>query len=308
VTITLNPCVDRSFSVAQLVPDRKLASTDLRDDPGGGGINVARVIARLGGDVRALWSSGGDMGRRLARRLERERLAHAPISIEGDTRANLIVTDASTGEQYRFGMPGPTLTEAARNEWIEQLRRLPSSTRYAVFSGSMPGETPVAWFAELLRATPSGIRVVVDAKRDALRQALAVGVYLIKPNLHELEEIVGRELEDDDDIARAARELVDSNGAEVVVVSLGRGGAMLVTADARERFTSPAVPVRSKVGAGDSMVGGLVAALDQDSSLVDAVCRGVAAGAAAVITPGTELCRREDVERLSSRVGREEHV
>jgi 6-phosphofructokinase 2 len=297
VTITLNPCIDRSFSVERLVPERKLDGHDLRDDPGGGGINVARVATRLGGTARALWSAGGDTGRRLARLLDREQLPHAPVDIAGEVRENLIVTDASSSVQYRFGLPGPELDAEARARWVDQVRELPASTSFAVFSGSLPGTTPAAWFAELIAATPRGIRIIVDTKREALTRALDVGVFLIKPNVHELEEIVGRELVGDAEVERAAGELV-RRGAEVVVVSLGRAGALVVTSKGSDRLVAPSVPVRSKVGAGDSMVGGIVAALDRGWSLADATRFGVAAGAATVTSPGTELCRREDVERL----------
>lgn len=306
VTVTLNPCIDKTFSVERVVPDRKLAAENVREYPGGGGINVARVITRLGGDARALWSCGGDTGRRLARLLDAENVPHEPIPIEGEVRENLIATDASSGEQYRFGMPGPLLTDGERAHWVECLQQLPSSARYVVFSGSLPGGMPAEWYGDLLRAVPSGTRVVVDTKRDALRRALQAGVYLIKPNARELGEATGRELSDDEQIERAAREIVERGGAEVVIVSLGRGGALLVTADGIERFSAPSVPVRSKVGAGDSLVGGLVTALDQGRRLEEAASLGVAAGAAAFMTEGTELCRREDTERLARSVRRQE--
>jgi 6-phosphofructokinase 2 len=305
VTVTLNPCVDKTLSVERVVADRKLAGEDVHEYPGGGGINVARVITRLGGDALALWSCGGDMGSRLARLLDAERLSHLPVPIEGEVRENVIVTDRSTGEQYRFGMPGPRLSEAERLRWIETLRGLPVSTEYVVVSGGLPDAAPGDWYGDLLRALPKGARVIVDSKQEALRRALEVGVYLIKPNLRELEEIVGRQMSRDEEIQRAAREIIERRGAEAVLVSLGRGGAILVTAREMDHFTTPPVPVRSKVGAGDSMVGGLTAALAEKRPLEEAVRFGVAAGAAAVMNEGTELCRREDAEQLFQSVRRQ---
>lgn len=298
VTVTLNPCIDKTFSVDHVIADRKLACADMHEYPGGGGINAARVATRLGGDARALWSCGGDTGRRLAQLLDAENVPHTPIPVEGRVRENLIITDASTGEQYRFGMPGPPLTEEERARWVERVRSLPSSVRYIVVSGSVPPGTPGKWYVELLHALPSRARVVVDTKRDALRRALDAGVYLIKPNVRELEEVAGRELPDDERIQEAAHEIIGRGGAEAVLVSLGRGGAILATAEAMERIHAPAVPVRSKVGAGDSTVGGLVTALDQGRPLAEAARFGVAAGAAAVMAPGTQLASREDAERL----------
>lgn len=297
-TVTLNPCIDKTFWVERVVADRKLAGRDVHEYPGGGGINVARVITRLGGDAHALWSRGGDMGSRLGQLLDAEQVAHLPIPIDGEVRQNVIVTDRSTGEQYRFGMPGPRLSEAEQSRWIEAVRGLPESVEYVVVSGSLPDAAPLDWFSDLLRALPRGARIIVDTKQEALRRALEVGVYLVKPNLHELEKVIGRELPHDEEIARAALEIIGRGGAEAVLVSLGRGGAMLVTAQGTEHFASPPVPVRSKVGAGDSMVGALTAALSEKRPLAEAARLGVAAGAAAVMNEGTELCSRADTERL----------
>lgn len=306
VTITLNPCIDKSFSVERIVADRKLAGHDVREYPGGGGINVARVIARLGGRGEAYWSCGGAIGNRLGRLLDAEKVPHAPLSIEGEVRENLIVTDRSTREHYLFTMPGPSLTDADRMRWIEGLRRLPPSVEYVVFSGGLPYLLSPQWYGELLGTVPRGAKVIVDAKQDALRQALERGVYLVKPNVRELSEIVDRELAHDLEIEQAARELVNAKGAQVVVVSLGPGGAILVTPDRVERFSAPSVPVRGWVGAGDSMVGAIVAALGQNRPLEEAVRLGVAAGAATVMNEGTALCRRRDVERLYPHVHRQE--
>jgi 6-phosphofructokinase 2 len=141
----------------------------------------------------------------------------------------VIVMDRSTGEQYRFGMPGPRLSDAERLRWIEAARGLPVSTEYVVVSGGLTAAAPGEWYGDLLRSFPRGARIIVDSKQDALRRALDVGVYLIKPNLGELEEVVGRQLSRDEEIERAAREIIERRDAEVVLVSLGRGGAILVT-------------------------------------------------------------------------------
>jgi 6-phosphofructokinase 2 len=304
VTVTVNPCIDKSFAVARVVPERKLSAHDLRHDPGGGGINVARVITRLRGEVRALWTCGGPTGELLAQMLDAESIVHEPVLIRDSVRENLIVGDDSTGEQYRFGLPGPELSEAERGEWLVRLRGCTPAPAYVVLSGSLPPGVSADWYAELIRAAPGGARVVVDSKREALARAVEVGVYLIKPNAAELAEITGEQPDDDQGIEAAARDIVEGGGAEVVLVSLGRGGALLVTHAGVERFSAPAVPLRSKVGAGDSLVGGLVGALARGDSLTDAAAHGVAAGAATVMTPGTQLCRPEDVARLYERVGR----
>ncbi|HEY8570375.1 1-phosphofructokinase family hexose kinase [Microbulbifer sp.] len=298
VTITLNPCIDKTVSVAQILPNCKLACRDVGAYPGGGGLNVARVITRLGIDVSAYWTCGGENGRKLGQFLDAEKVRHLPIPIAASVRENLIVQEESSGNLFRFGMPGPLLAETERNQWREQVRQIPSSTQYVVFSGSLPEGTPPEWYGELLRMVPEGIHVVVDTKMAALRHALAVGVYLIKPNVRELEELVGRELTDDTAIEQAVREIIDRRGAEVVLLSLGRAGVILATKDGLERISAPSVHLRSKVGAGDAVVGGLLSALSRGMALLEAAKFGVAAGAAAVMTEGTELCRSEDAEQL----------
>lgn len=302
LTVTLNPCVDKTLTVSRVVPDRKLPVREVRRDPGGGGINVARVVHRLGGSVGTLWNCGGRGGEVLAELLDREGVPHHPQPMQDETRENLIVTDDSTGQQYRFGMPGPALTPEERSAWEDRLRHWPDPPAIAVFSGSLPSEAPLEWYGQLLAGWPDTTRVVVDTKRDALSKALDCGIYLAKPNVHELEQIVDRELQDDEEIVDAASEIIERGGAKVILVSLGRGGAVVVTAEGGQRFAAPAVNVKSKVGAGDSMVGGLVYALAEGQELLDAVQMSVAAGAAAVTTSGTDLCHRADVLRLLAQV------
>lgn len=298
VTITLNPCIDKTVSVEQVLPDCKLSCTNVQEYPGGGGLNVARVVSRLGADVCAYWTCGGENGRRLGEFLDEEKVPHQPITISEAVRENLIVREESSGNLFRFGMPGPMLSDTEREHWIERMRKLPPTTKYAVFSGSLPEGMPSAWYEELLRAAPQGVCLVVDTKLGALRRALSVGVYLIKPNLREMEELVGRELTDDASIEHAARDIVSRGAAQVVIVSLGRAGVLLVTRDRLERIPAPAVRLQSKVGAGDAVVGGVVAALSAGKTITEATKFGVAAGAAAVMTRGTELCHKDDVEQI----------
>ncbi|WGL17109.1 1-phosphofructokinase family hexose kinase [Microbulbifer bruguierae] len=298
VTVTLNPCIDKTVSVAQIIPDCKLTCRDVGAYPGGGGLNVARVLTRLGSDACAYWTCGGENGRRLGQFLDHEKVQHTPIPIAGAVRENLIVQEESSGNLFRFGMPGPLLSEVEQGQWVARIRELPSSTQYVVFSGSLPEGVPPQWYGKLLQAVPAGIRVVVDTKMAALCHALEVGVFLIKPNVREMEELVGRELTDDAAIERAVREIIDRNGAEVVILSLGRAGVLLAVKHRIERISAPSVRLRSKVGAGDAVVGGLLAALSRGMPLREAAKFGVAAGAAAVMTEGTELCRSEDVELL----------
>lgn len=298
VTVTFNPAIDKTFSVEHVVPSRKLHAKNVREYPGGGGINVARAISNLKGESLALWSGSGPMAVRLGELLADERVHHRGVETTGDVRENLIVCDEAGGEQYRFGMPGTTLGEADLAIWMRELKGQAPSPDVVVFSGSLPGNTKLVWYEKLLSSLPPETKVIVDTKGPALRCALDTGIFLVKPNIHELECLLEQELAGDDEVVDAARKLVSDTQTEAVLVSLGRAGAFLVTGQGAWHLSSPSVPIRSKVGAGDSMVGGLVKALDDGKTLQQAARWGVAAGAAAVMTSGTDLCHQEDVERL----------
>jgi 6-phosphofructokinase 2 len=231
--------------------------------------------------------------------LDQEGLNHSPISIEGLTRQNVIVLEESSGRQFRFGMPGPTLHEAEWKRCLEVLETLAPKPDYLVGSGSLSPGVPDDFYARVARiATKRGIQLIVDTSGEALRLAARAGVYLLKPNMRELRALADHEIKDELEQERVVTEIIRKGGSELVVVSLGTAGALMASKEGCERLRAPTVPIQSKVGAGDSMVAGIVLSLAQGKSPRDAVRFGVAAGAAAAMTPGTELCRREDTERL----------
>lgn len=299
ITLTMNPAIDKSTGVAQVIVERKLYCNHPRFEPGGGGVNVSRAIRKLGGDSTAFFPCGGPTGEYLQKLLQQEGLTCRPIPAKGWTRENLVVLEESSGLQYRFGMPGAPLDD---NEWrgcLEALVTIDRKPDYIVASGSLPPGVPDNFYARVaLIGTELGARVIVDTSGDPLRQALQEGVYLIKPNIRELGELVGKELVDEASQRQIAMEMVGSGQCTVVALSLGAGGVLLATADGCQRLQTPLVPIVSKVGAGDSMVAGIVLSLARGMEVRDAVRFGVAAGAAAVMTPGSELCRREDAVRL----------
>ena len=298
ITLTINPAIDKSCSVDRVVAEHKLRCGQPQFDPGGGGINVARVVCELGGRATAYWTSGGPLGDFLGQLLDQCGVPHQPVPVAGMTRENFIVYEESSTHQYRFGMPGPELTAAEAERCLNAVVQAQPPADYLVLSGSLPPGLDAGFYAEVSRQAPSSCRVIVDTSGESLRRSLQSGLFLIKPNLRELGQLVGRNVENDPDIENAAREIVRSGHSQAVVVSLGSGGAILATADGTEPIRSPTVPIRSKVGAGDSTVGGLVFSLARGDSLSEAARYGVAAGAACVMTPGTQLCRRDDAERL----------
>jgi 6-phosphofructokinase 2 len=298
VTLTLNPAVDKSISIESVVPERKLRSDRPVREPGGGGINVARVLRELGIEAVAYWTRGGPTGDRLAMLLDAVGLDHVPIPIEDETREPLSVFETSTGQQYRFGTPGPVLRASELEACRAQVQGLDPATPYLVLSGSLPEGAPDDFYSQLAGLAPKGCRVVLDTSGRALAHGLDAPMFLVKPNVRELGQLAGEAIEDDDQVRRVARRLIERRAVEVVVTSLGAAGAMATTTTEHWHVRSPTVRIRSTVGAGDSMVGGIVTGLARGWPLGDAIRFGVAAGAAAVMTDGTQLCRRHDVERL----------
>jgi 6-phosphofructokinase 2 len=299
VTMTLNPAIDKSSSVDHVVAERKLYCNPPLFEPGGGGVNVSRAIKKLGGKSLLLYPAGGLTGKRLQELLDEEGLNHRPFYIEGVNRESLVILEESTGQQYRFGMPGPQVQKKEWEPFLQELAAMEPAPDYVVASGSLPAGVPPDFYAQVARiGKKKGTKMIVDVSGEALKEALEEGVFLIKPNVREFRGLIGEEVKEEAQIKAAAQEMVKSGRCEVLVISLGAAGALAVSEDFAEHILSPTVPIVSKVGAGDSMVAGIVLSLARGNPLKESVLFGVAAGSAAVMTPGTELCRREDAERL----------
>lgn len=301
--LTMNPAVDLATDTETVQPTHKLRCSPTRHDAGGGGINVARVITRLGGPCTALCPVGGSTGQWLRLRMAEEGIPGIFLPMAGDTRISFTVHERRSDDEFRFVMPGPTLTEA---EWTRVLDHLSGQhlvPDLLVASGSLPPGVPDDFYARLARsARARGSRVVLDTGGPALREALHEGVYLVKPNLRELSEWVGRPLETPEEWITGARALRQQGGAEVVALTLGHQGALLVTAAGA--WHAPALPIHvaSTVGAGDSFVGAMVWALQRGENLQEAFAWGVAAGSAALLHVGTGLCQPTDIARLRPQV------
>jgi 6-phosphofructokinase 2 len=299
LTITMNPTIDKSTRIDRVVPEHKLRCEAPRFEPGGGGINVSRAIRKLGGKSTAFYTSGQSYGQMLEKLLDQEGLNHRPISISDRTRESFTVYENTTEQQYRFSTPGPVLQEAEWSRCLDELFAIDPRPDYLVASGSIPPGVPDDFYARLARfAKEAGSRMILDATAVPFTLAVREGVFMIKPNLREFRALAERDIADETQQEELAKQIVDSQQSEIVIVSLGAAGALLVWSDGCERLRAPTVPIKSKVGAGDSAVAGIVLSLSQGQSLLDAVKFGLASGAAAVMTPGTELCRGEDARRL----------
>lgn len=303
VTLTINPAIDIFVNVSRVEPTRKLRCSSPKRDPGGGGINVARVAHRLGSNVVAIFPTGGAIGKLLHRLVEREGIESLITPSHVETRENFTAYEESTGEQYRFVLPGSALHRAEWEAVLEKLTNLSETPKFVVASGSVPPGVPEDFFARVARETKRlGAQCAVDTSGVALKEALKEGVALIKPNLVELSDLVGAPLVTDDARIAACRKLTQDGSAAAVALTLGEDGALLVTKDIILRAGPVRIEPVSTVGAGDSFLGGLVSARASGKPLHEAFRMAVAAGSAAVLSPGTELCREEDVQKLLASV------
>ena len=251
VHITLYPCLHKSSSVVHVVAEHKLYCTPPRFEPGGGGINVSRAIKKLGGESHAVYPCGGANGEILKLLLDQEGLRHTAVPVKEWMRENLIVLEQSTGQQYRFGMPGPQLEEREWQKCLDELFSGETAPDYIVASGSLPPGVPDDFYARIAKlGRMHGSRVIVDAAGEPLRLALREGVYLIKPNIREFREFVGAGSEEEPIILEMAQKIIADGLCEVISISLGAAGVMMVSQAGVERMHPPTVPIISKVGQG----------------------------------------------------------
>ena len=297
VTLTVNPALDKSSHFKGLVPEQKIRCETPRFDAGGGGINVSKAIARLDGVSKAIFTSGGATGEKLKELIETEKIPFETIPIHSWTRESFVAVDDNTNLQYRFGFTGAAINESEKAAIVAVIKKL--KCKYLVISGSLNEGLPPDFYKQIAEiAKTSKIKVVVDAYGEALSNVLEAGVYMIKPNVGELAKLVSVERLEMEEVNQAAKKIIAKGGAEIVVVSLGPQGAVLVTKDAYEFVPAPNVVKRSTVGAGDSMVGGMVWALSQNKNLKEVIRWGVACGSAATMNEGTQLFKLEDAKRL----------
>jgi len=297
VILSLNPAIDEAAEAEIVRPIRKIRTWGERHDPGGGGINVARVIKELGGSAFVIYLSGGTSGLMLDRLVRDAGIEGRRIPIMGDTRVSYTVHERSTGLEYRFVAQGPVLEQS---EWEASLAALEEiECEYLIATGSLPQGVPDDYYVRVASiAERKEIKLVLDTSGDALRKATERRVHLIKPSLGELEDLVGRKLPEPDDQERAVRGLIDSGAADMIALTLGRDGALLATRDGLRRLDALKVKAKSAVGAGDSFVAAMTFGLAQGRDPEDSFALGVAAGTASVLTMGTQPCRRADVERM----------
>jgi len=298
VTLTMNPALDIATTTDRIVPDHKLRCDVPRYDPGGGGINVARAMRSLGVGALAVFPAGGAAGELIGQLLDTEGVDYAIVPISGFTRESLNVVERASGKQYRFILPGPDIGPVDQQRCLDKVAAAAGDAAYIVASGSLPLGVSDDFYSRVVAlAARCGKRLILDTSGAALRNA-GPGVYLLKPSLSELEGLLGRPVRTELEEHQAARELIERGYCKIAVVSLGARGAVVASKEGVQRLPAISVSGKSGVGAGDSMLAGIIAGLTRGRSLIEAVRYGIAAGAAALLGAGTQLCRLEDVERL----------
>lgn len=301
-TLTMNPTIDVSYDVDRVFHTHKMRTRNEHYEPGGGGINVARVFTRLGGAAHCLYLSGGATGVALDGLIDGHGLPHTRIPITQPTRIAGAVHEAETGKEYRFTPAGPTVSEAEWRSCLDVLENVECD--YFVASGSLPPGVPEDFYAQaaaLLRKR--GIAFVVDTSGPALKTTLAAGgVHLVKPSAGELRQLTGRDLASSEDIAEAALGLVREGRAEIIAVTLGHGGAVLAQASGTHFLPALDIEANSAVGAGDSFLATMLFALASGKSAGEAFRWGMAGGAASVLNPGTGLAHPDDIASLLQQI------
>jgi 6-phosphofructokinase 2 len=301
-TVTLNPSLDKTVTVEGLVIDEANRWTSLRRDPGGKGINVSRVLHELGNETIAYGFIGGIDGQILEHLLGEQGVPHDFTPINGQIRSNFIITNLKTRRQTRIDAPGPHVSRDELEDLVGKLTHIKPKPDFLVLAGSVPPGVPDDIYTQLIEeAKKHGVKTVLDSDDEWLKEGIKAKPNVIKPNVHETEELLGEKLRDEAAIIQALRTLV-TQGIEVVAISRGKDGIIVANGGKILKVIPPQVEIRSTVGAGDSAVAGLVLKLSQGDGIEEACRLAVAAGTAATLTPGTELCRRQDVERLLPQV------
>lgn len=297
-TLTMNPTIDVAYDVAHMVHTHKMRTSGEHYCPGGGGINVARVFVRLGGNACCVYLSGGATGAAFDGLVDLHQLVRRQVPIAGHTRVATTALARDSGREYRFVPPGPQVTEAECGSCLDVLSDVACDVLVA--SGSLPPGAPGDFYAQVAALMGRrGIAFVLDTSGSALAAGLAGGgVRLVKPSIGELRQLVGAELNSVAEVSEAAMAIVDQGKAELVAVTMGRDGALLAQRGGSQFLPALAVPVQSAVGAGDSFLAAMTHALARGWEPLEAFRYGMAAGAAAVLSAGTNLAYRDDIERL----------
>jgi 6-phosphofructokinase 2 len=299
ITLTISPALDKNAKVDGLLPTQKLQCHSIQYQPGGGGINVSRMLNRLDEKTDCVFTSGGDTGKYLNELLLEEGVQTNSVPVKEWTRENLSVVDTQTNLQYRFGMPSHQLQNTEFDAIITFLNKRVHKADILVLSGSLPDKTPMNYYAKLIQHFASkNIKIVIDTSGQPLKEALKEKVFLLKPNQKELAQLAGKEFLTSSEQEVFALKMVKSGRAKYVSVSLGARGAFLASKSGVIYQSVPSVSVKSTIGAGDSMVAGLIYGIQNDFTEKDILKWGVASGVATTMSEGASLASKYNLAKV----------
>ncbi len=301
-TITLNPALDEHITVDGLMVEEANRWIKLRPYAGGKGIDVSRAIHEMDSLSTAYGFIGGATGRTLEILLDEEGVLFSFTPIQKETRTNFIITDTKTNQQTRIDAPGPRISKRELKRFVSKMKTLRPKPDMLIVGGSIPPGVPIDFYYEVVHDSQGfGVKTILDCSGKGLSEGIKARPFLIKPNVHEIERLLGRELPDEGAVIKAAFELLDE-GVEIVVISRGKEGLIAASKEQVIKAVPPPVRIKSTVGAGDCTVAGLAIKLSQGESLMEACRLAAAMGTAAVLTPGTALCIYRDVNRLLPKI------
>ena len=300
-TLCLNPALDVTYHVSKLIPEQKSRSDAARHDPGGNGINIGRALKRMQVDAHTFCIVAGDVGQLLQRLLEQQLDNVYYEHVDGETRINSTIIEMDTQTQYQVTDAGTEISPIQLNRVVDDFVKM-TGQGFGIITGSCQPNIPCSLYAELVeRINSSGGKPVIDTHGETLRQSIAAKPFLIKPNRYELETIINRELPTIKDVATEAR-TIQRLGVTNVCVSLGDQGAVLISPDNSYYAQALKVPINTTVGAGDSMVAGLIAGFSLGEDAQGALRHGIACGAGTVMHPGTELFSGQELADFRQQV------
>lgn len=301
-TITLNPCLDTTLYVEQLVPDDSNRVIRVQKDPGGKGLNVSRFLHKLGKRVSTLTFFGGHTGEEVEALLKQEGVFPFTVRLSNDTRNNISIIDMKTLTQTRFNQTGPFVSEGEYNSFSSMVEQLGDNANIVVLSGSLPPGVPENAYRDMiqmLKLINPKIRIILDTDKSPLKLGIEAHPFMVKPNLHEAQRLLGYSIVSQEDQIRALKD-IHHQGCTLVVMSLGKEGIIGYDGQDIIRIESPEVEVQSTIGAGDALIAGICYALEDHRSFMDMLKFGVQVSAAKVTTAGTVACGWDDIDRIKT--------
>jgi 1-phosphofructokinase len=302
-TVTLNPAIDKTLSLEKFEYGKVNRVKSLREDIGGKGINVAKILKNLGQDVSAIGFIGEKNKEYVDKLLAKTKIDTEFVVVDAATRTNTKIVDLEKGETTDINEAGFCVDKSQISDMIDLVKKYAEKSSYTIFSGSAPNGVGKKTYFDIVQGAATTSKIIIDAEGEFLTESLKLKPYLIKPNITELEEALSKKMTNDSEIIEASRELIMRYQITYILVSMGGEGSILISKEKALKAMPVKVKVKSTVGAGDSMLAGFVSGLlINEKNLVTALKYGAACGTLAVEKEGTEAFSKEEIENMVPRI------